>query len=86
MPTITCDICGIQVGPYYMETTLTTIGAKGLCGGCLADLWKNGYLHIGEGTFLFPDGSTRYLSDEQREQLFFTMDSNLKAFLANLST
>jgi len=81
-----CDVCGILVGPDHTETTLTTIGSKRLCNTCLAALRKNGYLHIGQGVFLLPDVSTHYLSDEQREQLFSTMGSDLKAFLAKLSS
>ena len=79
-----CDPCGILVGPYRIETTLTPVGSMKLCGGCLVALKRNGFLHLGQDRFLLPGGTTCQLSSHERDQLFSTW-GNLKTSLAKLS-
>jgi len=85
-PCLKCYACGILIGPCHIEIIATDVDSKKLCGVCLADLNKNGFLHLGEGKFLLADGTTSNLTEHETAQFFSTpmKTKNFKGFLAEL--
>jgi len=60
MSKVSCQGCGIRIGPGYMETFAYQVGDYKICGWCLGQLKKWGRLQVepySSNLYLQPDGS-----------------------------